>query len=79
MQTRPLVPLQSDHEPDTGRKILTCYLLPQRPPQDSGGLTYSEDEQLFCVSVFNMQQIVVYTFPSKSPVTLILWNSSFIN
>ncbi|XP_052775673.1 leucine-rich repeat-containing protein 7-like isoform X2 [Mya arenaria] len=35
-QTRPLVPLQSDHEPVTGRKILTCYLLPQRPPQDSG-------------------------------------------
>ncbi|PVD23056.1 hypothetical protein C0Q70_16318 [Pomacea canaliculata] len=28
-QTRPLIPLQSDYEPETGRKILTCYLLPQ--------------------------------------------------
>ncbi|CAC5368119.1 Protein lap1,Leucine-rich repeat-containing protein 7,Protein lap4,Protein scribble homolog,Leucine-rich repeat-containing protein 1,Erbin [Mytilus coruscus] len=36
-QTRPLVPLQSDHDPDTGRKILTCYLLPQEPNTDNGG------------------------------------------
>ncbi|CAG5135228.1 unnamed protein product, partial [Candidula unifasciata] len=28
-QTRPLIPLQSEYEPETGRKILTCYLLPQ--------------------------------------------------
>ncbi|XP_050403943.2 erbin isoform X1 [Patella vulgata] len=30
-QTKPLIPLQSEHEAETGRKILTCYLLPQQP------------------------------------------------
>ena len=41
-QTCPLIPLQSDHDPDNGRKILTCYLLPQLGeddgPSDSGKL-----------------------------------------
>ncbi|XP_041357782.1 erbin-like [Gigantopelta aegis] len=36
-QTRPLITLQSDIDPDNGRKILTCYLLPQGPLQDNGG------------------------------------------
>lgn len=39
-QTCPLIPLQSDHDPDNGRKFLTCYLLPQlgddEGPNDSG-------------------------------------------
>ncbi|KAL3868446.1 hypothetical protein ACJMK2_041253 [Sinanodonta woodiana] len=35
-QTRPLIPLQSEYDHDTGRKILTCYLLPQGPPRDNG-------------------------------------------
>lgn len=39
-QTCPLIPLQSDHDPDNGRKFLTCYLLPQLgsddKPNDSG-------------------------------------------
>ncbi|XP_076440955.1 uncharacterized protein LOC143280209 isoform X2 [Babylonia areolata] len=34
-QTRPLIPLQSDYEADTGRKILTCYLLPQGHHSDN--------------------------------------------
>ncbi|XP_076307079.1 uncharacterized protein LOC143223255 isoform X2 [Tachypleus tridentatus] len=39
-QTKPLVPLQSDIDPDTGQRILTCFLLPQVPleePRDHGG------------------------------------------
>lgn len=28
-QTKPLIPLQSEIDPETDRKVLTCYLLPQ--------------------------------------------------
>ncbi|XP_053395537.1 leucine-rich repeat-containing protein 7-like isoform X4 [Mercenaria mercenaria] len=59
-QTRPLITLQSEHEPDTGRKILTCYLLPQRPLQDSGD--HGGDTDSFHASMWeeerrNRQQI----------------------
>ncbi|XP_071117140.1 leucine-rich repeat-containing protein 7-like isoform X2 [Haliotis cracherodii] len=38
-QTRPLIPLQSDYDPETNsnRKILTCYLLPQTQQHDDEG------------------------------------------
>jgi len=29
-QSKPLTPLQNDFEDETGKHILTCYLLPQR-------------------------------------------------
>lgn len=29
-QSKPLTPLQNDYEDETGKHILTCYLLPQR-------------------------------------------------
>lgn len=29
-QSKPLTPLQNDYEEETGKHILTCYLLPQR-------------------------------------------------
>lgn len=29
-QSKPLTPLQNDYEQETGKHILTCYLLPQR-------------------------------------------------
>ncbi|KAK3596963.1 hypothetical protein CHS0354_033621 [Potamilus streckersoni] len=42
-QTRPLIPLQSEYDHDTGRKILTCYLLPQGPPLDTGEVNGDTD------------------------------------
>lgn len=30
-QNKPLIPLQSDVDPETGQKVLTCFLLPQLP------------------------------------------------
>ncbi|XP_052255764.1 leucine-rich repeat-containing protein 7-like isoform X2 [Dreissena polymorpha] len=68
-QTRPLVPLQSEHEPDTGRKILTCYLLPQRPAQDSGegGDTDSFHASMWDEERRNRQQIH-FEFADESDV-----------
>lgn len=40
-QTRPLVQLQSDKDPLTGRKILTCYLFPQRTEKNEESLNDS--------------------------------------
>ncbi|KAK3089436.1 hypothetical protein FSP39_003580 [Pinctada imbricata] len=55
-QTRPLVPLQSDHDQDTGRKILTCYLLPQEPQQDSGEDNMGGDTDSFHASIWDEER-----------------------
>ncbi|KAJ8306778.1 hypothetical protein KUTeg_015669 [Tegillarca granosa] len=55
-QTRPLVPLQSDHDPDTGRKILTCYLLPQTEPDGSGDLDNYGDGDSFHASMWDEER-----------------------
>ena len=48
-QTRPLITLQSDIDPESGRKILTCYLLPQGPLQ---GLVFKYVKYFKIPSVF---------------------------
>jgi len=35
-QSKPLTPLQNDYEHETGKHILTCYLLPQREDSYTG-------------------------------------------
>lgn len=35
-QSKPLTPLQNDYDVDTGKHILTCYLLPQRKNSYTG-------------------------------------------
>lgn len=37
-QSKPLTPLQNDSEDETGKHILTCYLLPQREDSFIGNL-----------------------------------------
>lgn len=37
-QSKPLTPLQNDYEDETGKHILTCYLLPQREDSFIGKL-----------------------------------------
>ncbi|XP_062567169.1 uncharacterized protein LOC134229396 isoform X5 [Saccostrea cucullata] len=69
-QTCPLIPLQSDHEPDNGRKILTCYLLPQLGdedrPCDSG---QGGDTDSFHASMWDEErsrrQTIHFAFPEE--------------
>ncbi|PIO37304.1 hypothetical protein AB205_0099650, partial [Aquarana catesbeiana] len=35
-QSQPLLTFQTDVDPDTGEKVLTCVLLPQMPSETSG-------------------------------------------
>ncbi|XP_022315458.2 uncharacterized protein LOC111119530 isoform X3 [Crassostrea virginica] len=69
-QTCPLIPLQSDHDPDNGRKILTCYLLPQLGeddgPSDSG---QGGDTDSFHASMWDEErtrrQTIHFAFPEE--------------
>ncbi|XP_061166210.1 uncharacterized protein LOC133175097 isoform X3 [Saccostrea echinata] len=69
-QTCPLIPLQSDHDPDNGRKILTCYLLPQLGdddrPCDSG---QGGDTDSFHASMWDEErsrrQTIHFAFPEE--------------
>ncbi|XP_048764128.2 uncharacterized protein LOC125672077 isoform X4 [Ostrea edulis] len=69
-QTCPLIPLQSDHDPDNGRKFLTCYLLPQLGdvdgPNDSG---QGGDTDSFHASMWDEErsrrQIIHFAFPEE--------------
>ena len=63
-QTRPLISLQSEHEQDTGRKILTCYLLPQGPPQDSGmtWITGVRCKCIFWICILFFEQFIGFYF-----------------
>ncbi|RUS74107.1 hypothetical protein EGW08_018138 [Elysia chlorotica] len=56
-QTRPLIPLQSEHEPDTGRKILTCYLLPQGELQPNDERDPSGDTSSFHPSMWDEERL----------------------
>lgn len=55
-QTRPLIPLQSDYEPDTGRKILTCYLLPQGQNSDNDENLGDGDTDSFHASIWDEER-----------------------
>ncbi|KAL8581407.1 hypothetical protein ACOMHN_004292 [Nucella lapillus] len=55
-QTRPLIPLQSDYEVDTGRKILTCYLLPQGNNSDNDD-TGDGDNDSFHASIWDEERL----------------------
>ncbi|GAB1603114.1 7-like isoform X1 [Argonauta hians] len=53
-QTRPLVQLQSDKDPKTGRKILTCYLFPQRAEKSQDA---SNDAASFHASLWEEERL----------------------
>ncbi|XP_029640750.1 leucine-rich repeat-containing protein 7-like [Octopus sinensis] len=53
-QTRPLVQLQSDKDPKTGRKILTCYLFPQRSEKNQDS---SNDAASFHASLWEEERL----------------------
>ncbi|XP_033738235.1 uncharacterized protein LOC117325849 isoform X2 [Pecten maximus] len=55
-QTRPIVPFQSEIEPETGRKILTCYLLPQCPSEDAGDINGGGDTDSFHASIWDEER-----------------------
>ncbi|XP_069126655.1 erbin-like isoform X4 [Argopecten irradians] len=55
-QTRPIVPFQSEIEPETGRKILTCYLLPQCPSEESGDINGGGDTDSFHASIWDEER-----------------------
>lgn len=50
-QSKPLTPLQNDYERETGKHILTCYLLPQREESYIGKFYFF---------------IVIYTYEDKN-------------
>nr|KAG5714135.1 hypothetical protein BaRGS_020463 [Batillaria attramentaria] len=56
-QTRPLIPLQSEYEPDTGRKILTCYLLPQGQHSDNDEHGGDGDTDSFHPSIWDEERL----------------------
>ncbi|XP_070194314.1 leucine-rich repeat-containing protein 7-like isoform X2 [Littorina saxatilis] len=56
-QTRPLIPLQSDYEPDTGRKFLTCYLLPQGQNSDNDDNGGDGDTDSFHASIWDEERL----------------------
>jgi Leucine-rich repeat (LRR) protein len=62
-QTKPLIKLQSDVEHGTGKRVLTCYLLPQQPINEKDG----EDQlvELTCchVYVFFYFQLICTVIP----------------
>ncbi|XP_021372189.1 erbin-like isoform X3 [Mizuhopecten yessoensis] len=55
-QTRPIVPFQSEIEQETGRKILTCYLLPQCPSEDLGDPNGGGDTDSFHASIWDEER-----------------------
>ena len=39
-QSKPMVPLQSDFDHGTQSHVLTCYMFPQQPVSEEGGIVY---------------------------------------
>ncbi|XP_005111171.2 uncharacterized protein LOC101857072 [Aplysia californica] len=56
-QTRPLIPLQSEYEADTGRKILTCYLLPQGEMKANDERDPAGDNESFHASMWDEERL----------------------
>jgi len=56
-QTRPLIPLQSEYEADTGRKILTCYLLPQGELRANDERDLNGDSESFHASMWDEERL----------------------
>uniref|UniRef100_A0A2C9JVF7 PDZ domain-containing protein n=1 Tax=Biomphalaria glabrata TaxID=6526 RepID=A0A2C9JVF7_BIOGL len=57
-QTRPLIPLQSETEPGTGRKILTCYLLPQGASEPNDERDPTGDTESFHASMWDEERLL---------------------
>ncbi|KAH9523504.1 hypothetical protein Btru_040175 [Bulinus truncatus] len=57
-QTRPLIPLQSETEPGTGRKILTCYLLPQGASDTNDERDPTGDTESFHASMWDEERLL---------------------
>lgn len=48
-QSQPLLTFQTDEDPDTGEKVLTCVLLPQQPSDpDKGNVLINWKMMLRC-------------------------------
>ncbi|CAL1540851.1 unnamed protein product [Lymnaea stagnalis] len=69
-QTRPLITLQSENEPGTGRKILTCYLLPQGAGEPNDERDPTGDNESFHASMWDderqRRQLIHFDFADDS-------------
>lgn len=67
-QTKPVVPLQTDTDPGTGHKVLTCFLLPQtaEPEQDQQQLAKLAEKESPIVSPVRTPTHIKFAFDGEA-------------
>ncbi|XP_071837943.1 uncharacterized protein [Apostichopus japonicus] len=74
-QSKPLIQLQSEIREESGKRVLTCFLLPQLPPDDMEYDDDGSDSESFHMSVWSQQRrqkmVIAFDVSESEPETVL--------